>query len=61
MRRKNEVLSHFQTLVALIRNIFHGSVRFLQSDNGTEYVNRAFSHYCASLGVLQRFSCPHTS
>ncbi|CAL2259750.1 unnamed protein product [Prunus armeniaca] len=60
MRRKNEVLTHFQTLVAMIQNIFHQTIQFLQSDNGTEYVNNAFSHYCKSLGIQQRFSCPYT-
>ena len=60
MRRKNEVFTHFQTLVAMIQNIFHNTIKFLQSDNGTEYVNNAFFHYCKSLGIQQRFSCPHT-
>ncbi|PRQ16261.1 putative RNA-directed DNA polymerase [Rosa chinensis] len=60
MRRKNEVFTHFQSLVVMIQNHFHSSIKFLQSDNGTEYVTNAFSHYCKSLGILQRFSCPHT-
>jgi hypothetical protein len=60
MRRKNEVLTHFQNLVAMIRNIFKTSIQYLQSDNGTEYVNHAFSQFCSSLGIQQRFSCPYT-
>ncbi|CAM8973909.1 unnamed protein product [Rhodiola kirilowii] len=60
MRRKNEVFPHFKTLVAMIKNIFNGSVKYLQSDNGTEYVNRDFTTYCTSLGIVQRFSCPYT-
>ncbi|KAJ9566493.1 LOW QUALITY PROTEIN: hypothetical protein OSB04_002459 [Centaurea solstitialis] len=60
MRHKNEVLTHFQTLVALLRNLFNKSIKYLQSDNGTEYTNNAFSHFCKSLGIQQRFSCPHT-
>lgn len=60
MCHKNEVLTHFQTLVAMIQNIFHKTIKFLQSDNGTKYVNNAFSHYCKFLGIQQRFSCPHT-
>ncbi|PRQ57648.1 putative RNA-directed DNA polymerase [Rosa chinensis] len=60
MRRKNEVLTHFQTFIAMIRNIFQQSPQFLRSDNGTEFVNHAFSHYCTSLGIQQKFSCPHT-
>jgi transposase InsO family protein len=60
MRHKNEVLTHFQILVAMIQNLFNTTIKFLQSDNGTEYVNHAFSHFCKSLGIQQRFSCPHT-
>lgn len=51
MRCKNEVLTHFQTLVTMIQNIFHHIIQFLQSANGTEYVNNAFFHYCKSLGI----------
>lgn len=60
MHRKNEVLTHFQKLVAKIQNLFGITIKFLQSDNGTEYVNHEFTKYCNSLGIQQRFSCPHT-
>jgi len=58
MRCKNKVLTHFQTLVVKIQSIFHQTIQFLQSDNGTENINNAFSHYCKALGIKQRFSCP---
>jgi len=51
MRRKNKILTHFQTLVAKIQNLFHQTIQFLQSDNVIEYVNNAFSYYCKSLGI----------
>ena len=57
---KIEVLTHFQTLVAIIKNLFQGTVKYLQSDNGTESVNHVFSAFCSSMGIQQRFSCPHT-
>ncbi|PRQ27893.1 putative RNA-directed DNA polymerase [Rosa chinensis] len=60
MHQKNEVLTHFQSLVAMICNIFHNFVQYLQSDNDTEYVNNVFSQFCASSGIQQRFSCPYT-
>ncbi|CAL9021646.1 unnamed protein product, partial [Prunus brigantina] len=60
MHRKNEVFSHFQTFLAMVKNQFHTTVQILQSDNGTEYVNNAFSDLCSQLGIHQRFSCPHT-
>ncbi|CAL2265123.1 unnamed protein product [Prunus armeniaca] len=60
MRRKSEVFSHFQKFVAMVKNIFGTSVKYLQSDNGMEYVNTSFTTLCNSLGIQQRFSCPHT-
>ncbi|KAI5336302.1 hypothetical protein L3X38_015569 [Prunus dulcis] len=60
MKTKSEVFTHFKTFTAMIQNIFNSSIKFLQSDNGTEYVNLAFSEFCKSRGIQQRFSCPHT-
>ena len=60
MHRKNEVLTHFKKFVAKIQNLFGITIKFLQSDNGSEYVNHEFTKYCSSLGIQQRFSCPHT-
>lgn len=44
----------------MIQNLFHTTIKFFQSNNATEYVNNAFSHYCKSLEIQQRFFCPHT-
>lgn len=60
MHRKNEVLTHFKKLVSKIQTLFGITIKFLQSDNGSEYVNHEFTKYCNSLGIQQRFSCPHT-
>lgn len=60
MRRKSEVLTHFQTFLTMIKNIFNASVKYFQSDGGTEYVNHDFSHLCRTLGIQHRISCPHT-
>lgn len=58
MKRKYEVFTHFKTFTAMIHNIFHSSVKFLQSDNGTEYTNHAFTNFCTTHGIQKRFSCP---
>ena len=60
MRRKSEVLTHFQTFLAFIKTHFAGSLKNLQSDGGTEYVNIPTSTLCNSLGIHHRLSCPHT-
>lgn len=60
MRKKSEVFTHFQTFLAIVKNIFNGSVKYFQSDGGTEYVNLSFSTLCRQLGIHHRLSCPHT-
>lgn len=60
MSRKNKVLTQFQTLVAMIQNLFYTTIKFIQSDNKTEYINNVFSQYCKSLGIEQNFFCRHT-
>lgn len=45
MRCKPKMVTHFQTFVAMIHNLFHSTIQILQSDNGTEYVNHAFHEF----------------
>ena len=60
MRQKSEVFSHFQTFLAMVKNIFNSSIKYFQSDSGTEYVNHSFSSLCNQLGIHHRLSCPYT-
>lgn len=60
MRKKSEVFTHFQTFLAVVKNIFNSTVKYFQSDGGTEYVNISFSTLCHQLGIHHRLSCPHT-
>lgn len=39
MKRKSEVFTHFKSFLATIKNIFKKSIKYFQSDGGTEYVN----------------------
>lgn len=52
MKRKSEVVFyHFQTFVAMTKNIFNTNIKFLQSDGGTEYVNNSMSELCCLFGI----------
>jgi hypothetical protein len=42
MRCKNKVLTHFQTLVAMIQNIFHHTIQFLKATMGQ---NMSIMHF----------------
>ncbi|KAI5337531.1 hypothetical protein L3X38_016802 [Prunus dulcis] len=60
MRLKSEVFGHFSAFVTYVRNHFSISVKTFQSDGGKEFDNSQFRQFCATNGIVHRFSCPHT-
>lgn len=53
MKKKLEVFTHFQTFVTMAKNLFNASIKYFQSDGGTEYVNHSFFEFCHLLGIHQ--------
>jgi hypothetical protein len=47
MRIKDEVFNHFQEFKALIENATRRKIKVLISDNGGEYIGKAFKQFCA--------------
>lgn len=45
MRHKSEVLDHFKTFNATVKNKFDHNVGTLHTDNGTEYVNKNLRNF----------------
>lgn len=60
MKNKSEVFLHYQTSVAMTKNLFNASIKYLQSDGGIEYVNHYISDFFQLIGIQQRLSCPYT-
>ncbi|CAL9000175.1 unnamed protein product [Prunus brigantina] len=60
MRLKSEVFHHFSTFVSYVETQFSMPVKQFQSDGGKEFDNGNFKQFCASKGIIHRFSCPHT-
>ncbi|KAM2678711.1 hypothetical protein EV1_005106 [Malus domestica] len=44
----------------MAKNLFNASIKYFQSDGGTEYVNHSFTAFLCHLGIQHRISCPHT-
>lgn len=36
-------------------------IKFLRSDNGSEFCSTSFRTFCSSIGVKQQLSCPYTA
>lgn len=60
MENKAEVLEKFKEYKNRVENELNAKIKCLRSDNGTEYINRAFDIYLKSSGILHQTSNPYT-
>jgi hypothetical protein len=60
MKNKIEVIKYFCDFYAYVGNHFNTAVRYIRTDNGTEYVNNKFSSFLSSEGIQHQTYCPST-
>ena len=60
IKSKDEVFDCIVIFYNLIKNQFQKHVKTFRSDNGTEFVNRKFSDFCAKNGIIHQTSCAYT-
>lgn len=60
LKYKNEVLNNFKEYRTEVEKFTNHKIKYLQSDNGTEYCNKEFDEYLKSYGIQRRFSVPRT-
>lgn len=60
MKHKSEVLEKFKIYKVEVENEHDKKIKYLQSDNGTEYCNQEFDNYLKKCGIQRRFSAPYT-
>ena len=56
---KDEVFSHFWSLVLRLFKELPGALKAIRSDNGTEFKNYLFDAFCLKHGIEHQFSGPH--
>jgi hypothetical protein len=61
LKHKSEVLSVFKDFYNMVQNQYNVNVKILRSDNGTEYVNKAFDSFLSSHGILHQTTCVNTA
>ena len=42
-----------------VKNLYNTRIKYLRSDNGTEFRNNNFKDFCQSYGIIQQFTVPH--
>ena len=60
IKNKSDVLDIFKSYKAEVETYTGKKIKFLQSDNGLEYVNREFDKFLKSNGIRRRLTVPHT-
>ena len=61
LKKKSDVHQHIVDLAAYANTQFGLPLKFIQADNGREFVNHANTSFFASRGIALRLSCPYTS
>lgn len=61
LKCKSEVLEKLKEFKELAETYTGNKLKVLQSDNGTEYINRDFDTYLKRCGIQRRLSAPHTA
>ncbi|CAB0021134.1 unnamed protein product, partial [Nesidiocoris tenuis] len=60
LKHKNEVLENFKNFKNEVETFTGKKIKYLQSDNGTEYVNGSFNKFLLDSGIQRRLSAPFT-
>lgn len=60
IKTKNEVLEKFKEFKEEAENVTSRKIKYLQSDNGTEYVNKDFDSFLKRSGIQRRLTAPYT-
>jgi transposase InsO family protein len=58
LESKDEVFEHFRSLALRLNNEHPNCLKFIHSDNETEFRNVPFDQFCVEHGVDQHFSAP---
>lgn len=60
LKNKSEVLQAFKDYKVLVENQTGKRIKYLQSDNGREYLNDSFDAYLKANGIGRRLTVSHT-
>lgn len=60
LKKKSEAFEAFIKFKAYAENFTGRKIKFLQSDNGSEYCNKNFDEFLSQCGIKRRLTVPHT-
>ncbi|GJZ18132.1 retrovirus-related pol polyprotein from transposon TNT 1-94 [Tanacetum coccineum] len=60
LRTKDETPEVIKKFIILMQRALNATVRYLRTDNGTEFVNKTLTEFCESVGITHNTSVPRT-
>jgi transposase InsO family protein len=60
LNNRDEVFGKFKEFKAFVEKQSGKSINILRTDNGKEYVNKDFDHYCKYNGIKREHTIPYT-
>ncbi|GJU28533.1 retrotransposon protein, putative, ty1-copia subclass [Tanacetum coccineum] len=60
LRTKDETPEVIKKFIILMQRALNAIVRYLRTDNGTEFVNKTLTEFCKSVGITHNTSVPRT-
>ncbi|GJU47291.1 retrovirus-related pol polyprotein from transposon TNT 1-94 [Tanacetum coccineum] len=60
LRTKDETPEVIKKFIILTQRALNATVRYLRTDNGTEFVNKTLTEFCESVGITHNTSVPQT-
>jgi len=60
LKYKDQVYNIFLKWYKRIHNIFNFTIKFIRTDNGTEFVNKDFNNFCPENGIIHQLTVPIT-
>ena len=58
-KSKSEVFNIFLIWYNRVKNIFNKTIKYLHSDNGTEFINNKFNEFCNMNGIIFEHTIPN--
>jgi len=59
LQNKSDTFNTFHNWYLKIKNLLNLSIKYIKSDNGTEFTNYHFNNFCDFNGITHLFSIPH--
>jgi len=59
LKNKSETFSAFSIWFTKMKNQYNTRIKFLRTDNGTEFTNSRFKEFCTNYGINHQFIIPY--